>query len=104
MTMHELSGASLDWQLELRRSIDTGVRRMFDIVCAGVGGLLLAPVALIVTFAIWIEGGRPILFSQLRLGLNGRPFRMYKFRKFRPDCDDRGCPVTLDGDRRMTRI
>jgi lipopolysaccharide/colanic/teichoic acid biosynthesis glycosyltransferase len=104
MTMHELSGPSLNVLAELRRALDAGLRRALDIVCAGMAGLLLAPVALTVILAIWIEGGRPILFSQLRLGRNARPFRMYKFRKFKPDCDDRGCPLTLEGDGRLTRI
>jgi lipopolysaccharide/colanic/teichoic acid biosynthesis glycosyltransferase len=66
--------------------------------------VILAPVALIVTLAIYVEGGRPILFSQLRLGQNGRPFRMHKFRKFRADCDDRGSPLTLEHDGRLTRV
>jgi lipopolysaccharide/colanic/teichoic acid biosynthesis glycosyltransferase len=104
MTMHELSERGLAVPVELQHAIDGALRRLFDIVCASLAMLLVAPVALIVTLAILIEGGRPILFSQLRLGRNGRPFRMYKFRKFRPDCDDRGCPLTLDGDCRMTRI
>jgi lipopolysaccharide/colanic/teichoic acid biosynthesis glycosyltransferase len=104
MTMHELSGPSLNVLAELRRALDAGLRRALDIVCAGMAGLLLAPAALTVILAIWIEGGRPILFSQLRLGRNARPFRMYKFRKFKPDCDDRGCPLTLEGDGRLTRI
>ena len=91
MTLHELSGHSFDVLAELRRALDGGLRRALDIACAGVAGLLLTPVTLIVILAISIEGGRPILFSQLRLGKNGRPFRMYKFRKFKPDCDDRGC-------------
>jgi lipopolysaccharide/colanic/teichoic acid biosynthesis glycosyltransferase len=104
MTMHELSERGLAAPIELRHAIDGALRRLFDIVCASLAMLLVAPVALMVTLAILIEGGRPILFSQLRLGRNGRPFRMYKFRKFRPDCDDRGCPLTLDGDCRMTRI
>jgi lipopolysaccharide/colanic/teichoic acid biosynthesis glycosyltransferase len=88
----------------LHRTFGDGLRRALDIVCAGAAVLLLAPAALIVALAIWIEGGRPILFSQLRLGRNGRPFRMYKFRKFKPDCDDRGCPLTLEEDGRLTRI
>jgi len=104
MTMHDLSGPSFGMQLELRRALDVCLRRAIDIVCAGTAMLVLAPVALIVTLAILLEGGRPILFSQLRLGEKARPFRMYKFRKFRPDCDDRGCPLTLDGDGRMTTI
>jgi len=108
MTMHDaanqLSGPSLGMRVGLRRAIDVGLRRALDIVCAGVAAFVLAPVMLIVTLAIWIESGRPILFSHLRLGQNGRPFRMYKFRKFRPDCDNHGCPLTVERDSRLTAI
>ena len=104
MTMHELLGPSLAPSAELRRVLDGAFRRALDIACASLAMLLLVPVVLFVTLAIWIEDGRPILFSQLRLGRNGRPFRMYKFRKFRSDCDDRGCPLTLEGDGRMTLV
>jgi lipopolysaccharide/colanic/teichoic acid biosynthesis glycosyltransferase len=62
------------------------------------------PVFLIVALAIWIESGRPILFSQLRLGQDGRPFRIYKFRKFRPNCDLNGYPLTIERDNRLTAI
>jgi lipopolysaccharide/colanic/teichoic acid biosynthesis glycosyltransferase len=62
------------------------------------------PVFLIVALAVRIESGGPILFSQLRLGKNGRPFRMYKFRKFRPNCDPRGYPLTMEGDGRLTAV
>jgi lipopolysaccharide/colanic/teichoic acid biosynthesis glycosyltransferase len=104
MTLHELSGHSQRSRLELRSALETGLRRSVDIVFACAAMFLLAPVILVVTLAIWIEGGRPILFSQLRLGQKGRPFRMYKFRKFRPDCDERGCPLTMQADGRLTRI
>ena len=108
MTMHDAMsrrlgqtrGIRLDWS----RALDAGLRRALDIVCAGVVALVLAPVMLIVTLAIGIDSGTPILFSQLRLGQNGRSFRMYKFRKFRPDCDNRGCPLTVKGDDRMTAV
>jgi lipopolysaccharide/colanic/teichoic acid biosynthesis glycosyltransferase len=61
-------------------------------------------VFLTVALAVWIEGGRPILFSQLRLGQNGRPFRIYKFRKFKPDCDLPNYPLTMERDQRLTAI
>lgn len=80
------------------------LRRLVDIVCAGIGIIASLPILLVIALAIWIEGGRPILYSQFRLGLNGSPFRMYKFRKFRADCDDRGSPLTVVNDSRMTRI
>ena len=100
MTMHEaanhLFGPSL--------GMHVGLRRALDILGAGVAVSVLAPVMPIVTLAIWIESGRPILFSQLRLGQCGRPFRIYKFRKFRPECDSHGCPLTIEEDGRMTGI
>lgn len=80
------------------------LRRTLDILCAGMTASVLMPVFLITALAIWIESGRPILFSQLRLGQNGRPFRIYKFRKFRPNCDLHGYPLTLERDRRLTAI
>ena len=80
------------------------LRRMLDILCAGIAASVLSPVFLMVGVAILFESGTPILFSQLRLGQNGRPFRIYKFRKFRPDCDQHGCPLTMEGDGRMTTV
>jgi lipopolysaccharide/colanic/teichoic acid biosynthesis glycosyltransferase len=51
-----------------------------DIVGAVVGLVLLAPVMAVIAILIWWKLGRPILFVQLRPGLHGRPFRLYKFR------------------------
>lgn len=82
--------------------MDVGMRRTLDLLCAGVAVFVLAPLMLIVAIVIWCESGGPILFSQLRLGQYGRPFRMYKFRKFRPDCDSHGCPLTVEEDGRLT--
>jgi len=80
------------------------LRRLVDVLCAGPAIFVSLPILSVIGLAVWIEGGRPILYSQLRLGLNGAPFRMYKFRKFRADCDDRGSPLTMVNDNRMTRI
>jgi lipopolysaccharide/colanic/teichoic acid biosynthesis glycosyltransferase len=98
------SGRSLGVRRDWPRVLDYGLRRALDIVCAGVAAFVLAPVVSTVALAILIESGTPILFLQLRLGQNGRPFRMYKFRKFKPDCDDRGCPLTVEEDGRMTAV
>ena len=80
------------------------LRRLVDVFGAAAAITVTLPVLLVIALAIWIEGGRPILYSQLRLGLNGTPFRMYKFRKFRADCVDRGSPLTMVNDDRMTTI
>jgi lipopolysaccharide/colanic/teichoic acid biosynthesis glycosyltransferase len=95
-TAHRLSGPSV--------RMHVGFRRAVDILSASVASCILAPLMLIVALAIRLESGRPILFSQIRLGQHGRPFRMYKFRKFRPDCDNNGCPLTTEADGRLTKI
>jgi lipopolysaccharide/colanic/teichoic acid biosynthesis glycosyltransferase len=59
---------------------------------------------LLIAIAIVVESGRPVLFSQLRLGRNGAEFRMYKFRKFRPDCSASGMPLTRCKDDRSTKV
>lgn len=56
------------------------VKRMMDILGATVGLILLSPLLLLVAAAIVIEDGRPFLFAQSRVGLNGRVFPFYKFR------------------------
>lgn len=79
-------------------------RRVLDIVVAVEALVTFGPLMLLIAFAIWLESGGPILFSQNRLGLNGRTFRMYKFRKFGPDCGTNGSPLTLEGDARLTKV
>lgn len=56
------------------------MKRAMDIVGAAIGLALLAPVMAVIAVLIWWKLGRPILFVQLRPGLHGRPFRLYKFR------------------------
>lgn len=77
-------------------------RRMLDIVVALIGLIVFLPVLIPVVIAIRLDSSGPILFSQDRLGQNGRLFRLYKFRKFRHGCHSRA--VTLKGDDRMTRV
>lgn len=56
------------------------VKRSVDVVGAGLGLVLLSPVLLVVAILIRIQMGSPIIFKQIRPGLNGQSFKMYKFR------------------------
>jgi sugar transferase EpsL len=60
------------------------VKRAFDVVVAGAALILLSPVICAVWLAVIVTMGRPAIFRQLRPGLNGTPFTMYKFRTMRP--------------------
>jgi lipopolysaccharide/colanic/teichoic acid biosynthesis glycosyltransferase len=80
------------------------LRRVFDVTLSAISLISLAPVMLVIAVMIVIEDGGPVFFQQTRLGFDGRPFGMYKFRKFRSDCGTSGVPLTVEGDSRMTRI
>jgi nucleoside-diphosphate-sugar epimerase/lipopolysaccharide/colanic/teichoic acid biosynthesis glycosyltransferase len=55
-------------------------KRPFDLSLSGVGLLLSAPLWVLIAASIWLEDGRPIFFRQLRIGRDGRIFRVLKFR------------------------
>lgn len=66
------------------------VKRTVDILISAAALLLLAPVLAIVVWLIHRKLGSPILFSQVRPGLGGQPFRMVKFRTMTDDRDNAG--------------
>ncbi|EIK51941.1 undecaprenyl-phosphate galactose phosphotransferase [Stutzerimonas stutzeri TS44] len=76
------------------------IKRLFDIVASLCGLLLLAPVIAIVAWQIRRKLGSPVLFRQVRPGLNGEPFEMIKFRTMRDAVDAAGKP--LPDSARMT--
>lgn len=79
-------------------------RRVLDLLIAGTALVLVGPIMILVAIATWIDSGRPIFFSQVRVGEMGRHFRMYKFRKFHKQCRTIDCPLTIKADRRLTRL
>jgi len=60
------------------------VKRAIDVVGTLFGLVLLSPVLAVTALAILIAEGRPILFRQVRPGLRGHPFTIFKFRTMRP--------------------
>jgi lipopolysaccharide/colanic/teichoic acid biosynthesis glycosyltransferase len=64
--------------------------------------LLVSPLLLLISAAVFIESGRPIFFKQTRVGRYGQPFRLWKFRTMRTDVA--GPAITLSGDSRTTRV
>jgi len=82
---------------------DVGVtKRVFDAVVAGVMLMLAAPLLAFTACLVRTDVGRPILFRQIRPGLNGRPFVMVKFRTMRDLRDSSG--QLLSNEARLTRI
>jgi lipopolysaccharide/colanic/teichoic acid biosynthesis glycosyltransferase len=69
------------------------LKRIFDILAATFGLLLLSPVILIVAWQVRRKLGSPVLFRQTRPGLHGKPFEMVKFRTMRDAYDENGKPL-----------
>lgn len=77
-------------------------KRVFDVVVAGLGLLLLSP--LLVAIAAWIklDTRGPVFFRQQRVGRGGALFRIHKFRTMRTDAPTLGPQITIGDDNRIT--
>jgi len=78
------------------------VKRTFDLTAAFAALVVLAPLLGVISILIRLMSGPPILFRQVRVGKDGRPFRILKFRTMRPEVT--GLPITGSGDGRITPI
>ena len=78
----------------------TVAKRLFDIVAAALGLLLLAPLLLLVALWVRLDSPGPVLFRQTRVGRFGEPFVIHKFRTMRVQP---GAAITVGEDPRITR-
>jgi len=81
-------------------------KRALDLLAAGLGLLLAAPLMAIVAIAIRLSSAGPVLYHQQRVGLQGRIFTVHKFRSMRQDAEEGTGPVwaSKNGDPRVTRL
>jgi len=80
------------------------LKRLFDVASALIGIIVLSPVIAIISLAIRIDDRGPVFFRQIRIGLRGKPFVIWKFRTMRPDADRLAPNVSPSSDPRITRI
>ncbi|TWO86444.1 sugar transferase [Shewanella algae] len=76
------------------------MKRLFDIFASLCGLILLSPIIALVAWRIRKNLGTPVLFRQIRPGLNGKPFEMVKFRTMKDAVDQQG--NSLPDSERMT--
>lgn len=79
-------------------------KRLIDLVGAMVGLIILSPMMLLIAMLIKLESPGPVFFIQERMGLDGKPFRMIKFRSMRRDAEMHGPGWTTDNDPRQTKL
>jgi len=80
-------------------------KRALDVVGSALGLVVVAPILLLASVALLLSSGRPLFFAQERMGLDGRLFRMFKFRTMQRDAERESGPVwTKLDDPRRTRL
>jgi sugar transferase (PEP-CTERM system associated) len=80
------------------------LRRVFDVVSSLIGFALLSPLMALTAIAIRIESPGPVVYTQERVGLYGRKFRIFKFRSMRSDAEAQGPVWACENDPRATRV
>ena len=99
-------------EMDYRRMM---IKRLMDIVGGSVGVLITLVFTPFVALAIKLESKGPVFFSQVRIGKNGRRFKMYKFRSMYIDAEERkkelmaqnevkGLMFKMDNDPRITKV
>ena len=78
-------------------------RRLFDIVASAAALVALSPLLAAIAVVVKASSPGPALFRQARLGKDERLFQIYKFRTMVAGAES-GSPITVNGDRRITRV
>ena len=80
------------------------MKRAIDLLLAAVGLVLAAPLMLLTALIVRLESAGPVIYRQERVGENGRPFDLFKFRSMRLDAEN-GTPIwARENDDRVTRV
>lgn len=84
------------WKLSLKRGMD-----FFGSL---LGLIFLSPILLLIAILIKLESKGPVFYAQIRMGLDGKPFPIIKFRSMRTDAESHGPGWTVENDPRVTRL
>lgn len=81
------------------------IKRLIDCLLAAICLIIFSPLFLYCFIAIKREDGGPAIYKQVRIGLHGKPFYIYKFRSMHTGAEEDGYHLfTGDEDERLTRI
>jgi exopolysaccharide biosynthesis polyprenyl glycosylphosphotransferase len=80
------------------------LKRLFDLFMASTMLMASIPIAIIVSILIKIFDKGPIIYKQIRIGLNGQNFKIYKFRSMQINSENDGAKWTSINDNRITKI
>lgn len=79
-------------------------KRLLDIIMSAIGIIVFMPLSVLIAAAIKLNSKGPVLFKQRRIGLNGRPFVIYKFRTMKTGSEHDRSMAGKKNDPRITRV
>ena len=80
------------------------MKRIMDFILSFLGLIVLSPLLLILAIAIKLESPGPTFYRGVRVGRNGKPFKIFKFRSMVENADKLGADSTSANDMRVTRV
>ena len=87
-----------------RRTLTMGLKRLADILASIVGLMFLAPVFVVVGLLIKLDSSGPVFYRQMRVGLRGQPYMIWKFRSMSKDAEKDGPRWAATDDQRISRV
>jgi exopolysaccharide biosynthesis polyprenyl glycosylphosphotransferase len=101
--MNHVYGAVLiEIRQELMPKWQRTIKRGIDVAVSAIALTILSPLLLYIVIRVRFSSTGPIFFAQERLGINGKPFTIFKFRSMYTDAEKLGPQLSHDGDPRCT--
>lgn len=101
--MNHVYGAVLiEIKQELMPKWQRTIKRLLDVAVSFTALAILSPLILYITIRVKMSSSGPIFFRQERLGINGKPFTIFKFRSMYVDAEREGPQLSREGDPRCT--
>lgn len=104
-TLALFGGGFLGMVISIVRQTYEAAKRAFDIVASTLGAIILSPLMLLAVILVKCTSKGPIIYSQTRVGKDGKHFKIYKFRTMRVDAEKNTGPVwAAKNDKRLTPV
>lgn len=87
-----------------RRLLTMLLKRALDVIVAAIGMVALLPLVLVLSVLIKLDSFGPVFYRQMRVGLRGRPYMIWKFRSMRQDAEQSGARWASSEDPRVSRV
>jgi sugar transferase (PEP-CTERM system associated) len=105
LSIDHLKPSALIFSTGFRRRLITMVlKRIIDVTAALVGVIMLIPLTLMLAIAIKLDTPGAVFYKQMRVGLRGRPYMIWKFRSMRQDAETMGARWASTEDPRVSRV